>query len=361
MKTEEIIKIIQKYKLQPVTERKMPLFTLSCIGLAYAELLKQESGFGYNAVGALGARDFFHTLLNEEYVAEKTAKYIEKNFTILTAVFRKTKKDFLNCRKAIYRAVQDKKLSSREVLQIIAKEYPRYFTILGFYNCFWRYIGNNEQKGKLTKKWVQKISQERDLAARYYPRVEESLKFYASRFGKEKKIDGDLLRYLTVPELNLYLQKEVISKKMLKILRARKNSYLYLFFNNQEFVFTDKTVIKKIKEKFFTVTYAANIIKGYPVFSGKVRGTVYNLKTKKSRPRLDKFILVAPSTHPENLPLFRKAAAIVTDEGGILSHAAIVSRELKIPCIVGTKIATQVLKDGDLVEVDANKGIVRKL
>jgi len=54
----------------------------------------------------------------------------------------------------------------------------------------------------------------------------------------------------------------------------------------------------------------------------------------------------------------KKAAAIVTDEGSLTCHAAIVSRELGIPCVVGTKTATQVLKDGDLVELDADRGIV---
>ena len=53
--------------------------------------------------------------------------------------------------------------------------------------------------------------------------------------------------------------------------------------------------------------------------------------------------------------------AVGTDTGGLTSHAAIVSRELGVPCIVGTKIATSVLKDGDMVEVDATKGIVRKI
>ena len=72
-------------------------------------------------------------------------------------------------------------------------------------------------------------------------------------------------------------------------------------------------------------------------------------------------VLVASTTGPEFMVAIQKAAAIVTDEGGLMSHAAVVSRELKIPCIVGTKIATKVLKDGDLVEVDANKGIVRKI
>jgi len=57
----------------------------------------------------------------------------------------------------------------------------------------------------------------------------------------------------------------------------------------------------------------------------------------------------------------KKAVAFVTDEGGITCHAAIISREMKKPCIIGTKIATRALKDGDLVEVDANKGVVRKV
>ena len=70
-------------------------------------------------------------------------------------------------------------------------------------------------------------------------------------------------------------------------------------------------------------------------------------------------VLVTSMTRPEFLPLMRKAAAFITDEGGITSHAAIISRELNKPCIIGAKIATKVLKDGDLVEVDADKGIVK--
>lgn len=70
-------------------------------------------------------------------------------------------------------------------------------------------------------------------------------------------------------------------------------------------------------------------------------------------------IMVAHTTFPSLVPAMKKASAIITDDGGITCHAAIVSRELKIPCIVGTKIATQALKDGDLVVVDAAKGIIK--
>lgn len=72
-------------------------------------------------------------------------------------------------------------------------------------------------------------------------------------------------------------------------------------------------------------------------------------------------ILVSPMTIPPFISAMKKAAAIVTDEGGLTCHAAIVARELKKPCIIGTKVATKVFKDGDLVEVDATKGIARKI
>ena len=70
-------------------------------------------------------------------------------------------------------------------------------------------------------------------------------------------------------------------------------------------------------------------------------------------------ILVAGQTRPQLMVAIKKASAIVTDEGGLLSHAAIISRELKKPSIIGTKYATKVFKTGDLIEVDADKGIVR--
>ena len=66
-------------------------------------------------------------------------------------------------------------------------------------------------------------------------------------------------------------------------------------------------------------------------------------------------------TMPAFMPAMRKAIVFVTDEGGITCHAAIMARELHKPCIIGTKIATKVLNNGDEVEVDANNGVVRIL
>jgi phosphohistidine swiveling domain-containing protein len=103
-------------------------------------------------------------------------------------------------------------------------------------------------------------------------------------------------------------------------------------------------------------------LEGNVAYFGNVTGKVNKIMNSDEFSKFnDGDILVTSMTRPEFVPLMKKASAIITDEGGITCHAAIISRELKIPCIIGTKIATQVLKDGDLVEVDADNGIVRIL
>jgi phosphohistidine swiveling domain-containing protein len=102
-------------------------------------------------------------------------------------------------------------------------------------------------------------------------------------------------------------------------------------------------------------------LKGMPAFVGKAKGTVKIINSAKDAGKMQKGdILVSIATFPDLVPAMKKAAAIVTDEGGITCHAAIVSRELGIPCVIGTKFATKALKDGDIVEVDAHKGTITK-
>ncbi len=106
-----------------------------------------------------------------------------------------------------------------------------------------------------------------------------------------------------------------------------------------------------------------NILSGQVAFKGsKVKGTVRVVKREEQiEGFLEGEILVSPMTTPFFVPAIIKAGAIVTDEGGITCHAAILAREMKKPCIIGTKVATQIFKDGDRVEVDANRGIVKKI
>lgn len=152
---------------------------------------------------------------------------------------------------------------------------------------------------------------------------------------------------LTTDELNQRIKFSVIyvNKDKTKILTGRKAK---AFLDRQ---FFEKVTIEDVSE-----------LKGTPACVGRVKGAVkvINYPEEMGKMKVGD-IMVSHATFPALVPAMKKAAAIVTDDGGLTCHAAIVARELKKPCVVGTKIATRVLKDGDMVEVDANKGIVRKL
>jgi len=101
---------------------------------------------------------------------------------------------------------------------------------------------------------------------------------------------------------------------------------------------------------------------GSSVYPGKVQGRAcICLKVSDSSKVQDGDILIASMTMPEYGAALGKAAAFVTDEGGLMCHAAIVAREMKKPCVTGTYCATNSFKDGDMVEVDANAGTIRLL
>ncbi len=106
----------------------------------------------------------------------------------------------------------------------------------------------------------------------------------------------------------------------------------------------------------------ATEFKGVCACSGYAKGVVKTVNTPEEMVKMKEGdIMLSHTTFPSLVPAMKKAAAIITEDGGVTCHAAIVSRELGTPCVTGIKSLTKVLKDGDMVEVDADKGIVRKL
>ena len=103
------------------------------------------------------------------------------------------------------------------------------------------------------------------------------------------------------------------------------------------------------------------VLKGIPASAGIARGKAKIILTPKHIDKMqDGNILVAEFTNPLFTPAILIASAVVTDKGGFLCHAAIISREMGIPCIVGTQKATKVLSDEEEVIVDGEKGKVSK-
>ncbi len=149
---------------------------------------------------------------------------------------------------------------------------------------------------------------------------------------------------------NIQFQKELKDREILFVDYSKRKGDVMLLINEKAQSFVNN---REDKHK------SSTDIKGSIAFKGKAKGKVricLSLESIKSFKEGE--VLVASMTRPEYLNAMQKAVAFVTDEGGITCHAAIVARELKKPCIIGTKIATKVLKDGDFVEVNANLGTV---
>ncbi len=174
---------------------------------------------------------------------------------------------------------------------------------------------------------------------------------------------------LSLQDVRVMLWEEVsdalLSKAKIDAKKLRDRFEFFCFYTekSKRFVFTGE-LAKKLEQQASTVKLDANLkeLHGQCACLGKVTGKVKIIMgPADSHKMMQGDILVSIATDPDIVPAMKKAAAIITEQGGVTSHAAIISRELGIPCVIGTKVATKWLKDGDVVEVDATNGIIRKI
>jgi len=181
-----------------------------------------------------------------------------------------------------------------------------------------------------------------------------------------KRLDcgADDLNYLQIKEIQECLSGKELNRRLI----TKRKKIAILFYQNDKLSITEGAEAKKflkiggfrlIKER----EDKTKELLGQIACPGKVKGTAVlaqnNIEANKKMNQGN--ILVAPYTAVEYLPAMKKAAALITETGGITSHAAIVSRELKIPCIIGVKGVMDKLRDGYIIEVDANRGVVKIL
>jgi phosphohistidine swiveling domain-containing protein len=227
------------------------------------------------------------------------------------------------------------------------KSYYRYHLVV-------KYIGDYLSSNDL-EKYKPILQNARLYAEPVFDESEKLVRKIITNISIKVGVEDKLVSCLTREELKDFFDKNIfpnrleLEKRYLKaILWSDKNGYGF---------FTGKDA-EKIES--FLYPSMPKEINGTPAFGGVVQGVVriilnpsiYNVFNEGD-------IIVAGMTRPDYLSIIKKSSAVVTDAGGILSHAAIIARELKKPCIIGTKIATKVLKDGDLVEVDADNGVVK--
>ncbi len=200
----------------------------------------------------------------------------------------------------------------------------------------------------------QDVRKRANLIATHY------LTLFLKEISRRKKIAFEDMEATYRDEVLAILEGRGVDWEIIKL---RKKIAAAIFTPEKAAVYNYQDSLKLLKE-----VQAQSSLEG----SKTVFGTVANIGKVVGPVRIimnpDEFykmkqgdILVTSMTRPDFMPILKKAAAIVTNEGGITCHAAIVSRELNIPCIIGTKIATKVFKDGDMVEVNANHGAVNRV
>lgn len=213
-------------------------------------------------------------------------------------------------------------------------------------------------------KSLEEIIAQRDWAKGYLTRSLISYHKLIDEIADRLKLKREDLYNLSYTEvIDWFVYGKILSKN--EINERKRNGFALIIKKGKLEVISGKADIQKVIEREgilgpFETILAKPFFKGLSASRGVAMGVARVLEDASGISEFKEGeIIVTYMTTMEFTPIFRKAKAVVTDEGGMSCHAAIISREFKIPCIVGSKIATRVIKTGDKIEVDANKGIVK--
>lgn len=358
-------KKLNKIIWQPIFSREgFPYFIVSLACEGYIFDMKKKIGWGYRDQLVVSRKNFltvYGSVRDQEsflkFVVDKDKNYFIKVNNIILDYLDKSEV----AADLISKSLVNKKLKPDEYVEILGKFYRHYRDLYSVYR--FSTLFDSFYRGQYRKEFVDKFSKTKDRCGRFFSKTDKVvLGRIKDRMSKFLGIDPHLFLSLNYQEVvnSIYNKKLVVGKSELKkrynfhILLATNNN-IDLIMKDQEDWLDNNLVLSKDN-------LPTNEIKGQVVYKGKVKGTVKlvflasDLKVNKKN-----LILVIPMTTINHTPYLKNFSAIITDEGGLTCHAAIIARELGIPCIIGTKIATSVLKDGDNIEVDAENGIVRKI
>jgi len=319
---EEEIRDIIKEEWCLLGNRKESVLDKNLELLAWSKSLRKEIGFGYSEITTVNSGEYFV----KERERIKIVEIIEKNNT-----------SFLYFDKLEEIICEIKKLLEGDFgLKILLDKLILFLTYFYIARIDAKIIYSKENMSIKEKKKIENFRNNKNNFSVFDDAF--------LRISKELKLPLDLLVNYTYNEVlgtssGKYVDKSKIAYRgtgVWSLVLKNKNIILFL---------QDLSPFKA------DIEFDVNYVKGETVcYSNEViRGEV------------GKDILVVVMTTPEMFPEIINKKAIITDEGGILSHASIFCREFNIPCIVGTENATKIFKAGDIVEFDTSKGVVRKI
>ncbi len=313
-----------------------------------------------------------------DYVPEKTTLMIKQSREAMAIKKELGKGGFLN-KQGVFINSKLKKLSENKKLWSLISRHLKEYEWVGTHH-FWgeplslsKFLKDLEHyqidKNKRPKKikfssdlnFKLRLSGEfiywRQYLAEIFDLIVYRQREFLTTVAKSLGLKYEELMYLTPREVQACLNG---AKVDLLLLAKRKKDCCVSWFDNKEFIFQESTDINYLKKMFLENFKKVDSLAGVPAYPGRVRGRAKIFLIPENFSKMNTGdILVTTMTTPDFVPLMKRAGGIVTDVGGLLSHAAIVSRELGKPCVIATKAATKIFKDNDLIEVDAEKGIVR--
>lgn len=331
--------------LKPTVKRDISLFSVLAWQKGYTDYLKKFHDFWYDIFFWYDGEKVccYHRLADFTHFKETvTAKLIADN-----DLFARLNRAFLSDAEALEKAL------ARPGADNLSEIFDLYSRLMSFYIFVVSDKFNQAQPAALSSR----------LKSEALPyTVDEQVEKLARELLSRADYDVGLARYLTKNEILMLADKP----GSVDCEQIRKRRSGYIIFNDE--LITDMSFAQYCQKHELDnpedreVVGESEVVKGQMAYAGNARGKVRIVNRKEDLGKVQKGdILVTTMTNTTYLLAMKKAAAIITDEGGVICHAAIVAREMKKPCLVGTKTATRILHDGDEVEIDGRQGTFRKI
>ncbi|MEY2664609.1 MAG: Phosphoenolpyruvate synthase [Candidatus Parcubacteria bacterium] len=352
-----------QHNYKKLFERKNSFFVFCISVLAHSSRFERATGKGFESL-AFAYRDDMGTMFNipEDLISLQNfyRNLIQNNSPVLWEAYTKATALNLEIDAVISHYKNSSRISDKaefaQHIELLTANFT-YSTVVPYWVL--SSVTDAEKDLEIVAKFEELRGQTR------YPQfVANVIEKYYAYLSEITAIEATLFSYLTPKELGAVLDNPTLFNR--EIIEKRRGGCVAIFSNETgefEVEYGNEAVSRFFAQievsKHITT---ATIITGNSAFRGIVRGRVSIINSLKDLHKMkDGDVIVSINTSPSLMSAIAQCSAIVTDEGGIMCHAAIISRELQKPCVIGTKVATQVFNDGDVVEVDADKGVVRVL
>ena len=322
--------------LRPTVKRNLSLFSVQAWQKGYTKYLKKGQGFWYDIYFHYDGEkvNFYHKLSDFEYFK----KTVTEKLLADKELFSKLNKEFGE------NVSELKSLISGLTFEDLERGYELAGEIMSIYI----FIVSDDFVSRQHESWDSRHLSE-GILYEFDARAEAVISQRLEDLG----LDKSLAHFLSISDISEVLSGRGLDKTSIL---SRRTGYI---LDGENLVTTETWTDHCDRNGFKNPEVEINLngtreLRGQIAMSGFAKGVVKLLNSVGDIDKVnDGDIIVSIMTNLNYAPAIGRASAIITDEGGITCHAAIIARELKKPCIIGTKIATQVLKDGDLVEVDA--------